>query len=154
MSHCFPEKWCSAMFSTLDRIDIVTRGADGRKQYVQTDHRTAEEIEQEPELSILFAVIRVLNGIQMTETGASEPVVIYIAQSQPPEFLRSAIRAAGGRVAIGKNAQPMADVAAAPPLGDVINSAFTGLARRVAAEHRVELNVAGLEVVERMLAAQ
>jgi hypothetical protein len=35
------------VFSSLDRADIVLKpGADGRQQYVQTDHRTAEEVEQ------------------------------------------------------------------------------------------------------------
>jgi len=41
------------MFSSLDSIDIVLKpGTDGRQRYVQTDHRTAEEIEEEPELSV------------------------------------------------------------------------------------------------------
>jgi hypothetical protein len=65
------------VFSSLDRVDIVLKpGPDGRKQFVQTDHRTAQEIEQEPELSVLFALIRILNPRRMADAGSPEPVVI------------------------------------------------------------------------------
>jgi hypothetical protein len=49
------------MYSSLDKIDILAE-IDGRKLVVQTDHRTAQEIEDEPELSVLFAMTRVLNA--------------------------------------------------------------------------------------------
>ena len=84
------------MFSSLDRADIVLKaGPDGRQQYVQTDHRTAAEIEQEPDLSVLFTLVRILNPKRMAEAGSPEPVVIYSAQERPPEFLR---RARGGGI--------------------------------------------------------
>jgi hypothetical protein len=139
------------MFSSLDRADIVLKPTDGRKQYVQTDHRTPEEMEEEPELSVLFALVRVLNPKRMAEKGEPEPVVLYEAMHRPPDFLCRAIRAAGGRLSVGRNPQPVPD-AGTPPLEEVIESAFTGLAPRVAAEHGVELSLTGLEVVERNLA--
>src|SRR5437879_1072282 len=116
------------MFSSLDRIDIITTGA-----YVQTDHRTADEIEREPELSVLFAIVRVLNPTRVEPADSAKPVV-YVAQNQPPEFLRHAIRAAGGRLAIdaGEDPQSAPEEGETPPLEVIIGSAFAGLARRVA----------------------
>jgi hypothetical protein len=140
------------MFSSLDRIDIVLKEKAGRKQYVQTDHRTAEEIEQEPELSVLFALVRILNPKRMAEEGEPEPVVLYSAMNPPPEFLRRAIRAAGGLLTIGRSTDPEPEEGVAPPLEEVIASAFANLARAVATEHGVELTLEGLEAVESALA--
>jgi hypothetical protein len=146
------------MFSSLDRIDIVLKGKDGRREYVQTDHRTAEEIEQEPELSVLFALVRVLNPKRMQEEESPdpklapmEPTVIYSTQHQPPDFLWQAIRAAGGQLTVGRDSQPL-PVGEPPVLQEVMQSAFAGLARRVADEHHVELTLAGLEAIEPGLA--
>lgn len=142
------------MYSSLDRIDIVLKAKEGRKEYVQTDHRTAEEIEEEPELSTLFALVRVLNPKRMREEGELEPIVTYATQHTPPDFLRRAVRAAGGRLAVGKEARPVEDGGEVPLVEEVIQSAFAGLAQRVAAEHGVALTVAGLETIEPVLAAQ
>src|SRR3954471_22529324 len=107
------------MFSSLDRADIVLKpGADGRQQYVQTDHRTPEEVEQEPELSVLFAVVRILNpkrAAALEGQGALEPAVTYSAQDGPPEFLRRAIRAAGGLLTVGSGTRPEPDEGGARP---------------------------------------
>lgn len=141
------------MFSSLDRVDIVLKpGPDGRQRYVQTDHRTAAEIEQEPDLSVLFALVRILHPKRMAEAGSPEPVVIYSARERPPAFLRRAIHAAGGRLMIGDDPQPVSEPAGPPPLEEVIESAFANLARAVAAEYRVALTPDGLLTVEPALA--
>jgi hypothetical protein len=141
------------VFSSLDRADIVLKpGPDGRQQYVQTDHRTAEEIEQEPDLSTLFAIIRILNPKRMAEDGSPEPLVIYSAQEPPPDFLRRAIRAAGGQLVVGDAQQPVSDQGEPPALGEVIESAFANLARAVATEYGTSQSPEGLAVVERALA--
>jgi len=141
------------VFSSLDRVDIVLKpGSDGRQQFVQTDHRTAAEIEQERELSALFALVRVLNPKRMAEAGAPEPVVLYWAQERPPEFFRRVIHAAGARLVIGNGPEPEAEEGPPPSLDEVIESAFAGLARAVAAEHGVYLTSKGLESVEAKLA--
>src|SRR5215208_6726203 len=103
------------MYTSLDRIDIVARSKDGRAQYVQTDHRTAEENEAEAELSVVFALVRVLNPRRAAKEGEPEPLVIYHALEDPPAFLRRAIAAAGGRVTFGNAAVDFVpDVEAAP----------------------------------------
>lgn len=141
------------MYSSLDRVDIVLEpGADGRRQFVQTDHRTPEEIEREPELSTLFALVRVLNPMRMAGADSPEPVVIYSAEHCPPEFLRRAIRAARGLLTVRKSSQPEPDEGETPPLEEVIQSTFSNLARAVSAEFGVALDPDGLEVVESALA--
>jgi hypothetical protein len=140
------------MYSSLDRADIVVGGKDGRKQYVQTDHRSAAEIEAEPELSVVFALVRVLNPKRMREDGGPEPVVVYSAAGEPPAFLRRAIRAAGGLITIGQAVEPEADEDVYPPLEEVVAGAFADLARAVAAEFKVGLTADGVEAVEEAIA--
>ena len=142
------------MFSSLDRVDIVLKPEpDGRQRFVQTDHRTAAEIEQQLELSALLALVRILNPKRMAEAGSPEPVIIYSAQERPPEPLRRVIRAAGGRLVIGDNLQPEAQEEGPPALEAVVESVFEGVARAVAAEYQVPLTPDGLKSVEVALAA-
>jgi hypothetical protein len=49
------------VYCSIDKIDLASR-VDGRPIAVQTDHRPRAEIEAEPELSVLFAMARVLNA--------------------------------------------------------------------------------------------
>jgi hypothetical protein len=141
------------MFSSLDRIDVVATGQNGQQCFFQTDHRTAEEIEQQPELSILFALVRIVSPLRMAKEGAPRPTVTYTAQHRPPEFLRRVIAAAGGQLMIGSPpTQPVPYEEQPPPLEEVMASAFAGLARKVADEHGVELTIEGLEVVEQAVA--
>jgi hypothetical protein len=141
------------VFSSLNRVDIVLKpGPDGRRRFVQTDHRTAAEVAQEPELSAVFALVRILAPRRLAEPGEPEPLVIYSARERPPESLRQVIHAASGQLVIGDDLQPLVEEAGSPPLEEVIEAAFANLARAVAAEHNAPLNLAGLEAVERSLA--
>lgn len=59
------------MFSSPGRIDIVLdAGPGGVQRYVQTDHRTVEELERAPARSVLFALERVLSPERMVPAGA------------------------------------------------------------------------------------
>jgi hypothetical protein len=172
------------MYASLGRIDIVAQ-RDGRKEYWQTDHRDAEEIEKQRALSILFALARILNPRRGVQAGEPEPVMIYSAVSPPPEFLLQALRAAGALLTVGNDLDPKpipgpaaatpergsflgraigaargilggaADGtdAGAPSLDDIVQDAFSRLAREAAAEHGVPMTLAGLQTVEDALAA-
>ena len=47
------------MYSSLHKIDVTASTPNG-PLYVQTDHRSADEIAAEPEISTLFALTRIL----------------------------------------------------------------------------------------------
>jgi len=141
------------MFSSLDRADIVLNpDPDGRQKYVQTDHRTCEEIEQCPEISTLFALIRILNPKRMAEIGSPDPVVLYSAQVRPPEFLRRVIHAAGGQLVIGDTFQPESNEAEPASLIEIVEVAFVQLVRAVRTEYGLSLSADGLESLEKALA--
>jgi hypothetical protein len=118
------------MYASLDRIDVVSQRTDGRREYWQTDHRIAEQIEREPALSVLFALTRILNPRRGNEAGAPEPVIIYSATHPPPRFLLQAIRAAGGLLAIGDDLEPRAIPGPAASAG--ADGSFLGRAMRAA----------------------
>jgi hypothetical protein len=85
------------MYSSLDKIDILAKGDAGEALVVQTDHRQRDEIEAEPELSVLFALTRLINPRQTIQArGETLGDIVYVAFDEPPAFLRDAIAAAGG----------------------------------------------------------
>lgn len=140
------------MYSSLDRIDIVTQTPDGEEQYIQTDHRSVEEIEADRELSVVFAIIRVLNPKRgVKEEKLASTVVYGVLEGEPPEFLRRAIRAAGGLIRVGKGTEPEPDTGERPPLAEVIAAAFADLGQVVAAEFGVEFTENGVKTVEQSL---
>jgi hypothetical protein len=139
------------MYSSLDRVDAAIRGKGGQLQYMQTDHRSAKEIEAEPELSVLFALTRILNPKRMPHKGRQAPAVVYVAMQPPPEFLREAIRASGGHLMIGLDGQIEAGLGEGPSLEKVIQDGFSGLALAVAREFHVSMDLSGLGAVEAAL---
>ena len=138
------------MYATLDRADARMAPVNGRTRLVLTDHRSAAEIEAARELSILFAMIRVLRARQMDDT---DPVVFYYAQNKVPEFLVEAVKSAGGRVVVGDDPRWWIDitddVTSPRPAIQIASEAMAGLGRRVAREASVPLNRDGLATFER-----
>ena len=136
------------MFSSLDRIDIVTQNEEtGRRNFLQTDHRSAAEIQHTRELSILFALARMLNARQAIEPEESVDV-LYVCAEPPPEFLRSTVASTGGRIQV--NDEPVSIYEG--PIGmpeDLANDTFRVLAHRVAQERGVPLGEPLLEALQR-----
>jgi hypothetical protein len=82
------------MYSSLDRVDIELKGDNG---YIQTDHRTSSELEQDKAISIVFAIIRVLNPMRMGRQAGKKAIVRYtFTDEMPPLFMQEAIVSAGG----------------------------------------------------------
>ena len=134
------------MYTSLDRIDIVTKKAEtGRFRYLLTDHRTEEEIESEPELSVLFALTRVSAARAMGERDGGADVT-YVCRSIPPDFLCEAVSSAGGTVTVDVGTPVPAR--AARGVGDIADEALRGLARRVAEREGGGLDRALLERLE------
>jgi hypothetical protein len=65
------------VFASLTKIDIVAKGP----RYFQVDGRLRAEIEAAPEISVLFALVRVRAAKRHT-TG-EPPVVLYVADDVP-----------------------------------------------------------------------
>lgn len=138
------------MYSSLDRIDIVAEN-EGQKLYVQTDHRDANEIDAEPELSILFLVTRLLNPTRMAEPG----VIRYAAAYEPPTAFKHVLALGGAELEImGENAQVPRLEGPRMTLAEVADEAFGELARRVAAREQRALDESLLEYLEKEAYAQ
>ena len=100
------------MYASLDGIDLVFDTEAG-KVAVQTDHRTADELEEAVDLSSIFALTRVINAWR--QPGIVGVVCAY--QEGPPPVLVDVIEACGAAIEV-------ADVRvheAVPPQDDVVN---------------------------------
>jgi hypothetical protein len=142
----FAESKIFVVYTSLDRIDIVIKpDSTGRKGYILTDHRTPEEVQSEPELSVLFAFTRIIAATRMgeRESGCS---VQYVCQHRPPAFLQEAIAAAGARISFLKDDLP--SPGALRPVGDIADEAFRGLAERVRQRLKGEMSEALLSQLE------
>jgi hypothetical protein len=116
------------VYSSLGKIDVVTQDPI---QYIQTDHRTREEIEAEPELSVLFALTRILKAHVYAKAQGVEATVVYAAlEDDTPAFLRETIAAANGiyERASDRHREP---TPSSSSLAELADAAFRGLADRV-----------------------
>ena len=140
------------MYSSLDKIDFTTKDADGRVSAVQTDHRSAEDIEAEPALSALFAMTRVINArAHFAEEGIANAEVHYALFGEAPECLRTALAAVGAVLDRGKGVEqrllgPPSEAVA----GALADRCFAELARDAAAR----VGVRDLAMALRMLEDQ
>src|SRR5687767_2374464 len=79
------------MYTSIDRVDVVAQTPAGA-MLVQTDHRTAREVEEERELSVLFALARVLNARHIAAAKKMKvAAVVYAPLERPPQFLVDAL---------------------------------------------------------------
>lgn len=84
------------MYSSLDKIDLLSE-QDGVRFAVQTDHRSADEIAAEPEISVLFAMARIHNAAgYLAQQGHTDGRVRYAVAGSVPDLLRDAVAATGG----------------------------------------------------------
>lgn len=138
------------MYCSLDKIDLAAK-IDGRPVAIQTDHRSREQIEAEPELSVLYAMARVLNARgHLAADGHPGAAVHYMIAAEPPPLLRDALAAAGAVVErAGRGIEPLGE-ASEEAVAEVADRAFAALARRAAAR----VGVRDLAVALRMLEDQ
>jgi len=131
------------MFGSLESVDVVVQDPEtGRRRFFQTDHRTAEEIRQQEEISILFALTRVLSARGL---GTPQEVEVgYVCFEPPPEFLRHAVASAGGTMAVHEGPSlPYHGPLSQPE--DLADGAFRRLAERVLRERGAALTESALE---------
>jgi len=133
------------VFSSLDRVDIVYTDLEGRSHWLQSDHRSPEAIEAEAELSLLFALIRVLNPARDFPDDEPEPVLEYRCQHLPPAFLRAAV-ASGGAQLVVDEVIPYDEEAPDPEV--LADLGFAALAARVLAEWGLACDLSSLQQIE------
>jgi hypothetical protein len=122
------------MYTDLDKADIVTRDKEtGRAACHQTDHRELTEIESELDLSIAFALTRVLNGRRaVAKDGNPDEVdVYYVSLDTLPPQLVDAIHSAGGRVRLGAGDEILAYHAPSADVETLADRALASVARQV-----------------------
>ncbi|CAN5117441.1 hypothetical protein BH11MYX1_BH11MYX1_06070 [soil metagenome] len=140
------------MYCSIDKIDLAAR-VDGKPIAIQTDHRTAAEIDLAPELSVLFAMARILNArAQLADDGHRHAAVHYVLGTKPPEVLREALVATGAKLErsdrkMALEALGLGSVAATGALADRM---FAQLAKRAAGN----VGVRDLAMALRMLEQQ
>jgi hypothetical protein len=143
------------MFSSLDRADIAMKSpVDGTVEFVQTDHRSAKELEKDRELSTLFLLIRILHPKRMVEPGSPAPIVSCLFTERPPEFIREVVSSAGGRIILSQELTPDDDLPAPRPLDQLLMEAFRALAATVAEEFSTSLTIEGLGIVEKQISQE
>lgn len=117
------------MYSSLTKIDLASSNPD---RFVQTDHRERAEIEAEPEISVLFALTRVLNARNYAETKSSDGRVVYAAAAESlPPFLLEALAASGAMIERMAEHSAIEPPATAATPGELADQAFRALAQRV-----------------------
>ena len=142
-------------FCSLDKIDLTTKDADGRVSAVQTDHRSPDEVEAEPELSALFAMTRVINArAHFAEEGEHDVAVRYAMPGAPPPAdalptLRAALAATGADLEHPPHRERLGP-ASCDAASDLADRSFAGLARLAAAK----VGVRDLGMALRMLEDQ
>jgi hypothetical protein len=118
------------VYCSIDKIDLAAR-VDGRPVAVQTDHRRSAEIESEPELSVLFAMARVLNARSHLEEGGHRGAPVHYAlDDEPPALLREALAAVGGTIERGRRTERLG-AACEETVGELADRCFASLAQRV-----------------------
>lgn len=137
------------MYSSLRKIDIVAADPAGTKLLVQTDHRGADEVDSEADLSVIFALTRILLPQQSTH-GEGAVVRYTILGTAHPRLVEVAASTGATLEASGASV----DLSRAPRRAPeaLADEAFAGLARVVLAREGLALDDAGLAALEASLA--
>ncbi len=121
------------MYCSLDKIDLAAHIA-GRLVAIQTDHRARAEIEREPELSVLFALARVLNARDhMAEQGEPGAAIHYVVSEDPPAVLREALAAVGATLEWHDDRREALGAPSESAANELADRMFAALAHKTAA---------------------
>jgi len=138
------------VYCSLDKIDISLK-IEGRPVAMQTDHRDAMEIEAEPELSVLFAMSRVINArSHLVRDGFPDGSVHYLVFHEPPALLVEALQAAGCTLELRDRSKTELGPASPERVDELADRSFTALAHRAAAR----IGTQDLAIALRMLEDQ
>ena len=137
------------MYSSIKRVDIVAE-EDGVEVCIQTDHREPSEMEEDAELSVLFALIRTLLPRRFATDGKPMPVVRYAALQGASRAVAEAVASTGAQLesmASGNPERIPFDGPVRAP-AEIADAAMTGLAHRVLLREGLPLSAEGLATFE------
>lgn len=131
-----------------DRIDIVARNRfSGLKLYVQTDHRTAAEMEASRDLSTVVALMRVLNPMRTGRSEGGRFKVVFASSQAVPDFIHQAVSAAGGAMEIGRREKKYRGEI--PPVEALLNPSLANIAAGVSVRLNLPFTFEGISALER-----
>jgi hypothetical protein len=137
------------VYTSLHKIDMVVQDKAGPgKIFVQTDHRDAEEVAREVEISVIFALARTLLPKRMPE--AKQAVVRYVCMGKLHPALAE-VAAATGAQAEAMGASVALDSVRRRAPADIADEAFASLGKRVLAAHKLAADEAGLAAFEALM---
>lgn len=136
------------MYSSLHKIDIVVDQPEG-KLAVQTDHREQAELEEELDLSVIFALTRIINPMRMDYAG-----VRMVFLGSPPPSILDLVAWAGAEAELTAKDQNLPPRPDAERVDRVAREALDRLGQWVLADLGVSADEAGLRAVEREYAAR
>ena len=136
------------MYSSLERVDIVLKDDNGTTVHAQTDHRSAEQVAAAPEISILFAIARVLNA---RRNAPRRLRVAYFARCEPPAFLKQVLAALGAELFVDQQHRALNGRPA--PVDPLLNEQLAALAERTRIAHGLGDDFASVERFARSVGA-
>ena len=132
------------MYSSLQRMDITTQGERGIIA-VQTDHRSPEEMEEQREISTIFALTRVLNPLRAE--GQECEAVKHVGAHPPADFMAHALRCAGAHIEI-EGRDPITPEPDAEEVNRLFNIAMEDLARATVEAHGLSFDETAVEELQ------
>lgn len=143
----------AVVYSSLHKIDIVSSAPDGTRQLVQTDHRSPAEIDEEPELSVLFALARIIVP-QRSEQAAPDAagrraIVRYVALGGLHPAIAQVVASTGAQAEVDRETVDLSNIERRTP-AELADAAFGGLGRRVLAREGLAATEDGLAAFERI----
>jgi len=137
------------VYSSIKRVDIVAE-EDGVEVCIQTDHRAPDEMDEDAELSVLFALTRTLLPRRFATDGKPMPVVRYAALQGASRAVAEAVASTGSQLESMESGNPTRipfDGSVRTP-AEVADGAFKGLAHRVLLREGLPLSAEGLATFE------
>jgi hypothetical protein len=143
----------AGMHASLDRVDGSGQEPDGRMKYIQTDHRTPDEIARDRHVSVIFAIVRLRNARIYSWKETFNPLVIYSFPKgpAPPDFLREAIAAADAELQL--DTEPVPFTGTRREITELLDEATAAIAAEAAKARGAALDMALLTQFEDELGA-
>ena len=138
------------MYSSLHRIDIVVKRDSGGDLFVQTDHREPSEVEEDLDVSVLFALTRSLVPKRLAKSAGT---VRYVCLSPMHPRLAEVVASCGAEAESAGSALDLALYPKSPP-SDLADAAFASLGKRVLARENLPVNEQGLRALVESMARQ